>query len=202
MIEYLLLDRAHQAVPRKEQLLAEYNVDVSLYRELLDRLGDEILSKSNFEVVAGEEIEKERLKKMREVFGSLRESHMFEISSEKYEDKSNIFIKIVPENKEFTSIVEETESLRGLFETSFYLNPGKINLKIYESTKLLYQVDQRYRKHNRIPVLVMNNLTEAPSEHSFENYYSELDISNAYQGGDKKIFEERKCLAVPIVFEN
>lgn len=52
---------------------------------------------------------------MKEVFNSLKESHMFEISSEKYEDKSNIFIKIVPENKEFSSIVEETESLRGLF---------------------------------------------------------------------------------------
>ena len=35
----------------------------------------------------------------------------------------------------------------------------------------------------------MNNLVEGPAEHSFENYYSELDITNAYQGGDKKIFE-------------
>jgi hypothetical protein len=29
-----------------------------------------------------------------------------------------------------------------------------------------------------------------------------LDISNAYQAGDKKVFEERKCLAIPLTFEN
>jgi hypothetical protein len=88
--------------------------------------------------------------------------------------------------------------LRGLFEAAFF-GPGKVALKLYESTRLLYQVDQRGRKSSRIPILVMNNLTEPPADHSFENYYAELDIANAYQAGDKKNFEERRCQAVPLV---
>lgn len=47
----------------------------------------------------------------------------------------------------------------------------------------------------------MNNLTDGTSQHSFESYYSEVDIGNSVQV-DKKNFEEKKCLAVPIVFEN
>jgi hypothetical protein len=54
----------------------------------------------------GEAINREKLKKMKEVFKDIKESHYFEISSEKYEEKSNIFIKINPENKEYSSISE------------------------------------------------------------------------------------------------
>lgn len=71
-------------------------------------------------------------------------------------------------------------------------------MKLYESTKVLHMVDQRAHKSNRIPLLIMNNLTDAPYDYSFENYYSEIDITNAYQANDKKVFEERKCLAVPL----
>jgi hypothetical protein len=40
----------------------------------------------------------------------------------------------------------------------------------------------------KIPILIMNNLTDGTSENSFENYYTEMDISS-HQGGDKKTFE-------------
>lgn len=97
------------------------------------------------------------------MFQGVKESHLFEISSEKFEEKANIYIKVAGEVKEFVAIGEETESLRGLFEVGFLTNPGKIPLKLYESTRLLYQVDQRQRKSNRIPVLIMNNLTDPPA---------------------------------------
>lgn len=83
---------------------------------------------------------------------------------------------------------------------TFFL-AGKVNLKLYESTKVLYRVEQVGRRSNKIPVLVMNNLTDGASEHSFENYYAEVDISNSVQV-DKKTFEEKKCLAVPLTFES
>jgi hypothetical protein len=51
MIEYLLLDRRLQTVPKKEQMLSDYALDVGAYHELLERLYDELLGKSNFEVV-------------------------------------------------------------------------------------------------------------------------------------------------------
>lgn len=114
LIEYLLLERVPNPNPKREQQLSDYGVEVGEYADLLDRLYDEILQKSNFEVVGvdfesmGDEVEQARHKKMREVFNSLRESHMFEISSEKYEEKRNIFIKLAPENKEYASIAEET----------------------------------------------------------------------------------------------
>lgn len=82
----------------------------------------------------------------------------------------------------------------------FYVS-GKVNLKIYESTKVLYKVDQVQRKSNKIPVLIMNNLTDGSSESSFLSYYSEVDIGSGLMGGEKKTFEEKKCLAVPISFE-
>jgi hypothetical protein len=41
----------------------------------------------------GEELEKEKYKKMREVFCTLKESHLFEISSEKFEEKINVYFK-------------------------------------------------------------------------------------------------------------
>lgn len=40
IIEYLLLDREQAAIPRKEQLLSLYGVDVGRLRELLDRCAD------------------------------------------------------------------------------------------------------------------------------------------------------------------
>jgi len=39
---------------------------------------------------------KQRQKRMREVFNSLKESHLFEISSEKFEEKANVFVKMAP----------------------------------------------------------------------------------------------------------
>lgn len=134
----------------------------------------------------GEEIEKEKYKKMKENYNTLKESHLFEISSEKFEEKANIYFKTNFESKEFATITEETESIRGLFEVTFYL-AGKVNLKLYESTKVLYKTDQISRKTQKIPALIMNNLTDGSSEQSFENYYSEVDIGNSVQV-DKKNF--------------
>lgn len=45
---------------------------------------------------------------MREVFQGVKESHLFEISSEKFEEKANIYIKVAGEVKEFAAIGEET----------------------------------------------------------------------------------------------
>ena len=76
-----------------------YNLNPDVYSELLDRLRDNILQKSNYEVTTinvesiGEELEKEKHKKMKEVFGTLKESHLFEISSEKFEEKIHIYFK-------------------------------------------------------------------------------------------------------------
>jgi len=67
-------------------------------------LRDSILLKSNYEVTVvntesiGEELEREKNRKMKEVFSTLKESHLFEISSEKFEEKINIYFKTNKEN--------------------------------------------------------------------------------------------------------
>ena len=43
----------------------------------------------------------------------------------------------------------------------------------------------------------MNNLSDGTSENSFENYYSEIDISAGLIPQDKKTFPEKKCVAIP-----
>ena len=48
----------------------------------------------------------------------------------------------------------------------------------------------------------MNNLTDGLSEHSFENYYAEMDIGSHHVIGDKKAFEDKKCMVTPITFED
>ncbi len=65
IIEYLLLERSNnKIIEKREGLLKEYKIGVQNYTELIDRLRDQILQKSNYEVTAisiesmGEEIEK------------------------------------------------------------------------------------------------------------------------------------------------
>lgn len=84
IIEYLLLDRkAGQVQQKREELLKEYRINFDHYKELIDLLYDEILKKSNYEMTStdlesmGEKIEREKYKKMREIFASLKESHLF-----------------------------------------------------------------------------------------------------------------------------
>lgn len=72
----------------------------------------------------------------------------------------SLFFKTRGEGKEFGSIVNESESLQGLYDVSFHLNPGKVQVKIYESTRVLHRVEQTHRTNSRIPILLMNSLTE------------------------------------------
>ena len=74
---------------------------------------------------------------------------------------------------------------------------GKNLIKIYESTKVLYKTDQTKRASDKIPVLIMNNLTDGAFHHEFQNYYAELDISSNAMVGEKKNFQEKKCTAFP-----
>lgn len=105
IIEYLLFERTHKVVPKREELIKEYRLVPEDYQHLLDRLRDDILSKSNYETTVvniesmSEELEREKSKKMKEVFASLKESHLFEISSEKYQEKVNIYFKTAHEVK-------------------------------------------------------------------------------------------------------
>jgi hypothetical protein len=68
-------------------LLKEYKLAAEKYQDLLDRLRDNFLLKSNYEVTVintesiGEELEREKNRRMKEVFSILKESHLFEISS-------------------------------------------------------------------------------------------------------------------------
>jgi len=67
----------------RKELLKEYRINFDHYKELIDLLYDEILKKSNYEMTStdlesmGEKIEREKYKKMREIFASLKESHLF-----------------------------------------------------------------------------------------------------------------------------
>ena len=99
IIEYLLLERPSKQVLKRQELIKEYMLVPENYQQLIDKLRDDILNKSSYEATVvniesmSEQLQKEKCKKMKEVFASLKESHLFEISSEKFEEKINIYFK-------------------------------------------------------------------------------------------------------------
>ena len=52
IIEYLLLDRALGVNEKVEHMIGEYCINVAEYKDFIGKLYDEILNKSNFEVVS------------------------------------------------------------------------------------------------------------------------------------------------------
>jgi hypothetical protein len=80
-----------------------------------------------------------------------------------------------------------------------FLRKDRTQLKLFESTKVLYKNDQQHRSTNTIPVLIMNNLSDDKPAY-FENYLAELDVTDE-ENKERKNIEERKALAVPLVIK-
>ena len=80
-----------------------------------------------------------------------------------------------------------------------FLRKDRTQLKLFESTKVLYKNDQHHRSTNTIPVLIMNNLSDDKPAY-FENYLAELDVTDE-ENKERKNIEERKALAVPLVIK-
>jgi predicted metal-binding transcription factor (methanogenesis marker protein 9) len=70
-MEYLLFERSTKIVPKREELIKEYQLVPEQYQDLLDRLRDDILTKSNYETTVisiesmSEEIERQKCKQMK-----------------------------------------------------------------------------------------------------------------------------------------
>lgn len=99
-------------------------------------------------------------------------------------------------------IVDGKPNLSGLIDVSF-TNPNKEikdSLHIYDSTQVLYKLDQSLG-HGPIPILIMNHLAlEKKGSSKFENYcaflnrevLNKINVSKSGEQGTEKIYEEKK----------
>lgn len=121
------------------------------------------------------------------------------MSKERYEDSVLLHFKNMRNTDIFDAVTEGKPNLSGLIDVSFS-NPNK-EIKdcmfIYDSTQILYRIEQTSR-HGPIPVLIMNHLPlEKKGISKFDNYCSFLnrEVLNKLVGskngeqGIEKIYE-------------
>ena len=149
--------------------------------------------KDRITLMRGEEANRERkiFEAVIKQIESQRIKHFLDIAEEKYEDSSLLYFKILPNHelykKTVSNLASDTNYINttGLIDISF-AHPSKEHkelLHIYDSTQILYTIEQSHQMENPlVPILIMNHLPlDRRLPPKFENYCCFLNRSDLHK---------------------